>query len=426
VREIARIVAGRPDPAALDPLALPTHPGEWLETAASVTGLLAPDERATVVALRGGAERLAPLADDEPALGRGLALLRATERFEPGPTPYDGAVGTLAVPQTLSVSALETLGGCPLRFFFSRVLRVGELREPASPWLLEPREMGTIGHRALELVYRRLRDDGLFDGGDADAAAVRAAELIPRAFDEAAGSLVARLRRRLPVLWDGQRAAWLAALAEFTRADLARLVGEGWRPVGLERPVEREVDFDGRRVVLRGRFDREMTAAPDVVDTSSDGRPERLIGDYKTTKDLARLVSERAIVRGHSLQMPLYRELAGAGSSVEVLRIGPAPEGAGADPAPRRIFEGFGDPAIEAGFRETLAVLLDLVRRGRYPLRPDAYVCGELCAYERACRRGHPPTLQRETRSPDVARYYRLSDKTDKLPLLDPAGGDRP
>ena len=121
------------------------------------------------------------------------------------------------------------------------------------------------------------------------------------------------------------------------------------------------------------------------------------------------------MLKGHELQVPLYRMLAGDDATVELLGVGPyyALE----DEEDRRAtFAGFRKDEARLGFLETLQTLVDLARRGRYPLRSDRQC--SWCAYRLACRRNHPPTLHRETLDADGRRYALLQDKSTQKPLM--------
>jgi RecB family exonuclease len=102
-----------------------------------------------------------------PHLGRGLEARRAREsdRF----TEYDGYVPEAgedldaAKPggPVLSASRLETLGRCPLEYFFAYVLRVKPPEEyllDPSRWL-EPLEKGSLLHAVFRRFHLRLREE---------------------------------------------------------------------------------------------------------------------------------------------------------------------------------------------------------------------------------------------------------------------------
>ena len=119
------------------------------------------------------------------------------------------------------------------------------------------------------------------------------------------------------------------------------------------------------------------------------------------------------MLKGQTLQVPLYHLLAG-GAQVELLRIRP---GVNEQDSPGRTsFGGFADGPPSEGFNETVRILLDLHRRGCFPLHKGNHC--EWCAFTRACRRNHPPTAERESQAEDTELYRMLSKKSLKTPTI--------
>jgi len=117
------------------------------------------------------------------------------------------------------------------------------------------------------------------------------------------------------------------------------------------------------------------------------------------------------MLKGNTLQVPLYAGLAGAGASVELLGVGPEYDpGSGRRASHRRAgFDGFPPGEIEEGFRETVRVLIRLARGGRFPLREGRHC--EWCAYASACRRNDPPTRHREDHAVDSRDFRDVAEK---------------
>jgi len=309
----------------------------------------------------------------------------------------------------LSVSDFETLGLCPLKFFFHRVLGVGELVDEPESAALTFCDVGSEVHNLLEQVYSRLLDENLFDSAPARELSLRATSLAERYWFETMDRLGARLARRLPVLWQELRAGWLAGLQRFLDEDLKRIEDGQLRPVSFEesRRVTLELG-DGARVRVSARFDRRFEDAQGPI-----------IGDYKTSGDLERRSNVTQMLKANTLQVPLYWLIGGADSRVELFGVGPAYDEK--DDAERRVvFGGFDDSRRHEGFLETLRTLADLVTKGRFPLHEGSH-CG-YCAYEQACRRLHPPTVERESHAADSARYRLLSKKNTRAPKLEDLG----
>ena len=96
---------------------------------------------------------------------------------------------------------------------------------------------------------------------------------------------------------------------------------------------------------------------------------------------------------------------------VELLGVGPQFLPSETPEEKRRIvFDGFRRAPERSGFLETVRVLLALASHGHFPLNPDRHCTW--CDYEQACRRSHPPTLEREAHARDSADYRDLKKKT--------------
>ena len=55
---------------------------------------------------------------------------------------------------------------------------------------------------------------------------------------------------------------------------------------------------------------------------------------------------------------------------------------------------------------------------GSFPLNRDSWLC-DTCAYARACRRRHVPTVTRVESAPTGRDYALLRHKSSRAPLLD-------
>jgi ATP-dependent helicase/nuclease subunit B len=374
-------------------------------------GLLSPDEEMLLTVLRADGPDASHLARRFPHLEPGLRMLQATESYAPGNAAFDGGAGSVAAPpERFSVSALETLGRCPLRYFFRHVLRVRELDEEAVAQQIAAWEMGSEVHRFLERLYGELMREGAFDA-EADRLVRIALTRLGPVWDATLGAVAARSAKRLPLLWEQIGEEWRSALRAFVEEDLRRLAGDGMKPAGLEERLEEEIDL-GEEVAIRlvGRTDRRLS-----------GPGGTLVGDYKSSGNLRNRGDLTEMLKGRALQIPLYWLMAGESSAVELLGVGPGYDHEEPDAleAGRRMeFQGFSSDEAREGFLETLRVLVDLARRGRFPLRPDDRGC-RFCPYERACRRTHPPTQEREGHARDTRRYYSLKKKNkSKRPTL--------
>ena len=412
LRELARLVYGRPDLDRLhsDPederRTVPSHPTQWLKYLVAETGILHRSEAVLLRVLEAPADRdLDALEKIEKALSPGLRMVKATRPFEIRESCFDGRIDTPPSLERISVSSFERLGRCPLQYFFRHVLGVTEPDEAATADDLAPAELGGLVHALLQRLYEQLDREGLFRADRVEALQARADEWLDGERTRLFGELGERVTRRLPVLWELTTASWFDALSGFVRQDLRRLAVEGWRPDGFEAVARRRVDLGaGASVEVHGRFDRRWQLGQRV-----------LVGDYKTSGKLTDRVEQRLMLKGHELQVPLYRLLAGDDSTVELLGVGPFYAALDADER-QSGFTGFPRDDLRLGFQETLRALIDLARRGRYPLRSDRQC--SWCAYRLACRWNHPPTLHRETLDAEGRLYAALQDKSTRNPLI--------
>lgn len=403
LREVARLMHGRPDLRALrdDVERISSHPSQQIEQLESGSGLLSPADRLLLAALRtSGPHSNRALAQRYPELEPGLRMLRATESFREADPAYDGRVGPPPAEPRFSPSGLELLGTCPLKYFFFRVLRVRELDEEASPFVLAPPEIGIRVHELLESIYAALRDEGLFDPPlDASRLLRRARQLLTERGEGFIGALGPRISRRYPVLWEQLSAEWVGAIRAFVEYDLQTIADDNRRPVEFEAERERSLDL-GREasLLLRGRLDRILEA---------DGL---LVGDYKTSRSLERYGNFAYMLQGSKLQAPLYRMLCDGPARVELLGVGP--QHVPGEEASRVVFDGFDSEDQESGFLESLRVLARLSETGVYPFNKDKHC--EWCAYNQACRRDHPPSYEREKLATDSDEYRLVQKKTAK------------
>ncbi len=405
LREIARLAHGRPDIERLreQALHLPSHPTQWLETLVEHSGLLARREERLLAALHSRAvDAAAMLGKRFPDLGPGLAMLRATQSFTPVSHEYDGRVGPFGRDKPLSVSEIETLGSCPLNFFFRNILRVRPLKDGASVLELARNELGSRIHEMLEELYRELRTEGLFSRERAEDLVRRGLTLLDAKRERIFGDIGERLAQRVPRLWEYETRKWFKTVRRFVEADLRRIGNAGLEPTSFEELSSKSLDFgEGCIEVVRGKFDRLL-----------EGRNLRVVGDYKTFTSLSLRVNPTCMLRASALQVPLYRMLAAGQATVELLGIHPDLDPA--DDGYRHEFSGFDKEPQATSFLHTMRVLLGLKQDGIYPFR-EGKQC-DWCDYTRACRRNHPPTRSRELQLQDAAAYRAVLKKSATYP----------
>jgi len=380
---------------------LPVHPRSRLEAWAHRPGLLDPRDETLLTALASetGADAGPAVAARRPDCAPGIALVAATESFDPTPGRYDGRIGVSALPHRMTVTALETLGRCPLQFFFRHVLRVEPPRTPPTPFEADVAATGSRVHDALREVYARLSDEGAFAGDGVGARIERARAMLREAWNAAAGEDEAGRAAHFPVLLRIEDGQWLTTLGAFLDADLRRLQGSGLVPEALERDASGTLPGGPPGLLIRARFDR-LLRGPDGP----------VVSDYKTGGKLKDRAQVGAMLSGAALQVPIYALL--SGSPVELLGVG-----RNHDPAIDVVrFDKFKSDEQREGFLETLCVLAALADAGRFPIRPGDHC--EWCDFRSACRHGHPPTTFRDGHAADVEDARDCWSKTAKLPSM--------
>jgi hypothetical protein len=128
------------------------------------------------------------------------------------------------------------------------------------------------------------------------------------------------------------------------------------------------------------------------------------------------------MLKGSTLQVPLYWLLNDERASVELLGVGPDYPLSMPETQRRSEFSGFENANQRDGFLETVRVLLSLVSAGSFPLNAGQHCTW--CAYRQACRHNHPPTLERESHAVDGTEFRKLGRKNKtKTPLLEMVPG---
>ncbi len=424
LREVARIATGVPETERLlaGADALPADPARAARTEAAGTRLATPFEAVLVAAAadapdgaRRAAEAARGIATDSPLFLRGLAHAEAVSRWEPGDLAHDGRVLPPPPLSPLTATRVETLGECPLKYFFRHVLDLPE-PGPDPDLLLPPDAIGSGTHDAMAWLYGRLAAEGLFPVTDLAKARRLADRFLPEAFDKTLGDLLTGVAGRLPLFWTIWRKRWIGAVASFVRWDLARLAGTRAVPRFFEEK-ERSHDVEvptragTRRLSLKGRIDR--------IDEEADGGIG--IFDYKTGRSVDGLTKVADLRRGKGLQLPLYHFLARTVFPNRkilppwILGIGPAhayPEGR--EPEGAACLEEIADPEVQADLGDALAALADLAAGGLFPMAPS-HGCS-WCPYEAACRRSHPPSARRVEQAPEFAPFRDLRARSARKP----------
>jgi hypothetical protein len=279
----------------------------------------------------------------------------------------------------------------------------------------DAREIGSVVHAVLHDLYRELSGPGgALPETAPDELLRRGIDLARQLWERHTRILAARTRSRYPLLWETTETLWLDAVAAFLKRDLPSLLRQRAHLAGLEREAGTSLGLGtaGRSLEVLGRFDR-IVAGPEGI----------VVSDYKTSGELERHVSPARMLKGLSLQMPLYlllaESLAARGEleatpvRADVLGVGPA-----YDADARASLERATLAKYREALLETLGVLLELSAGGTFPLNEASWLC-EHCPYARACRRWHVPTLRRIASAPDASDYALVRRKHTRQPTLE-------
>jgi ATP-dependent helicase/nuclease subunit B len=289
----------------------------------------------------------------------------------------------------ISASALESFARCPFQFFAGRVLGLGEEDEASEKGEFAAWARGKIYHAVLERFYSS-RGESFWRGAGAGC---------EKALEEAIEGVFAEYSWRelgvYPVLWLAAKKTMTARLREFVAWDLGRLKESGLRPSWFEKELEGPLPaklpeaLEGLK--LHGFIDR--------VDLDEQGKRYRIV-DYKTRWRKKKPAS--LVAKGEMHQLPIYAELAGKalGGAAEFLgaslyMLEDSPETTGAERA--QSYEGEDWRRDRKAFFERVALELEEIAQGRYPIRPEDGEFGycRWCDFSAMCRKNHAPTRRR-------------------------------
>jgi ATP-dependent helicase/nuclease subunit B len=247
------------------------------------------------------------LALDDQVLADGLARYISRHRHEL--TPHTGRVPEGRVDLTtrpLSPTALEVYAGCPRRYLFDRVLRIGDDERPERIEEITPRDRGTLVHRIFERFIGERITLGEVPDPDVRWSADQTShmlELLDEEVVEAASKGVTGGRVQTEIL---RRQLHNEAL-DFLLSDDDLRASKRSRPVAVE--LEFGFDPDAPSILEIGEDHRLlMRGVVDRVDFTDDGGV--LVIDYKGGSSRPFDKMEADPLRGGTrLQLPLYARI---------------------------------------------------------------------------------------------------------------------
>jgi RecB family exonuclease len=257
-----------------------------------------------------------PTLSEPPWLVRARALgaaeaerLRVRAGFE-APGAHSGALGDSALVDTvalrlggapefpLSSTSLQHLANCPFQGLSRKVLRLEPPEEGGEE--LDARGRGQLLHRALELLIRKLREQGLLDVPAAQLPDGFVAEVVTEAAEAHAQHALT-----------GHPRTWAVAQARVRRT-LERLLAtgrlfpfHGLRPVATEVHFGRpEAEANWQELQLPGALPGEHPVwFRGTVDRIDQGPGGTGVLDYKSSKRRDRAAAEFLVT---DFQLPLY------------------------------------------------------------------------------------------------------------------------
>lgn len=310
---------------------------------------------------------------------------------------FDGITGTVeshwtrVIEQGLAPTPLERYAHCPFQYFAADVLRLEPSRVPIGQ---EPDAavVGTLCHAALRRCYEQLGQAGwpiVSVAGDMVEQTIRAS------VEQAAVDLESQHRTGHYLLWELAKELIVTLVIAAVKADETEQAEHPYQPIAFEVDGQGTVPgiLDEGSLKIRGRIDR--------LDRNRTSGALRVL-DYKFKAGSAMKPEDRnltqAAVRGYRLQPPLYSCLTVPGqpapSQVQFLFLAPQ----WSTTISRSTFEAM-SWSSDTGtlIRNTIRMLVDGIRAGRFFILPDGYCDG--CDFRVICRREHAPTWWRSHRA---------------------------
>ena len=313
-------------------------------------------------------------------------------------SPRLEVIGTVESP--ISPSALETLATCPYRYFLSRVLGISAPVE-AEEGEFSNMDRGLLVHRILERFIQA--------GGETEEDLFAIAE---EEFEDAEG----RGATGYHLLWEIEKDEIRDGLRQFLAAEGA------WLGMAPEHS-EAEVNFGGVAEAGEVRIDTEdhgeihFRGKIDRVDALED---EVRVRDFKTGKPDSYQEKrnggepDRSVGNGRALQLPVYLEAA------QIMYPGKPVSASYCFPLDDRHTHDVGVYTEEdrERFRESLGLIMGMVRQGVFPATPeqsDGDEWGGNCSYcdfKQLCPARKRQIWERKGRlDPTVAPFNQLGNR---------------
>lgn len=281
-------------------------------------------------------------------------------------TPYDGLVKGVTAKKAFSPTALQTLAACPMKYFFTRVLKVKEPDSMLNRGALNADDAGLLYHKTLEIFYKENKP---------------LEDVLAEVFAEDAYKNYGIY----PVVWQVIRAAARQTLSSFTEKDAENM--NGFQPAFFE--LEAAGTYEN--INLYGHIDR------------LDTRPGQFrVIDYKKQQKGNKTLTEKDLFKTNLLQPMIYLILAAGLTETKNLQA----ESFNFLNIERGVFMQTLNAAyareIKQKFDKYLQQLTALITRGVFYLREGDHC--EFCSFGAVCRKGHAQTKLRARSAPEAKR----------------------
>lgn len=301
---------------------------------------------------------------------------------------YDGFMENYDnfVKKTMSSSSLKDLSECPMRYFFKRIMELGEGKNKLESDILSADKFGIIYHDILLKVYSNMKKSGYWNKKNGSFAAF--AESVFKSYLDKIKNYCFGL---YPVVWDAKKEVIKENIINFIKDDL--MLSENFTPEFFENKISSSIDG------LPGKW----TGRTDRIDIDIENRLIRVVDYKKKAKGGRNLVS--AVLKGETFQPFIYLELAknllcGRLENFKLHEtIFLALENGKSDNPHKRmqVFSEKDAASKREKIKEIILFLTGLLQKGAFFIRPNTKQFGwcSFCDFKNICRKNNPAVLTR-------------------------------
>jgi RecB family exonuclease len=305
----------------------------------------------------------------------------------------------------VSPTALEEYQRCPYRYLIQQVMRIEPLEVPERERSTQDWRLGKLYHKILHAIYQQLVIHLRMAKKTAD---------LDKKWAEVERIIEQQLSEFAQQQWTGYPLVW-ELLAQEVRQLVKEFVSRDWQRLAQERLREILTEQEAQAVIaLPGGANCRWYGIMDRLEVVEDENTLRIrVVDYKSGKPKSRDEILKEVKGLHFLQPPVYLWLAAQlvrtklltgdqpGITVQLedvllVYLKQLKEGTEQFEPVKFTYDDLRQQ--EGSLLDGLKQLLEQIRAGYFPIRPDERgVCGR-CRLKRICRLQHTPTRQRVQR----------------------------